>query len=79
MLPERERDVEADSISTLQREVLRKYASNKGLTFCDLTDGFQKRVREGTRGLFGRSDGMHWSRTGQKVAAEVIVECLGVL
>lgn len=77
-LPEATIDPRFDDISTLQRSTLAAYAHEKRIAFCDLTEGFRKRVGEGTHGLFGRHDGTHWTETGRKVAAGLIAECLRV-
>ena len=75
ILPEDVRNRVSDSISAMQREVLANYSRERGLAFCDLTEGFRKHVRKGMRNLFGRTDLVHWSREGTAVAAKLILDC----
>jgi hypothetical protein len=79
VLPDEQLDPLADEISHVQRQTLEQYANDKGLAFCDLTEGFRTKVREGVRGLFGHYDGTHWSPKGTRVAAGLIVDCLAHL
>lgn len=79
VLPDGQRDPLADEISRIQRQTLEQYAKEKGLAFCDLTDEFRAKVRQGVRGMFGHYDGTHWSQEGTHVAGQLIVACLGRL
>jgi len=79
VLPDEQLDHLADEISHVQRQTLEQYAKDKGLPFCDLTEGFRTKVREGVRGLFGHDDGTHWSPKGTRVAAVLILDCLAHL
>jgi hypothetical protein len=76
MLPEGLHDVSLDAISDLQRSHLSKYAADRGVTFCDLTDEYRARVQAGERRLFGVYDGTHWSDHGRSVAAGMILSCI---
>lgn len=68
-----------ETVSWMQRQALRGYAAERGVAFCDLTDGFRARVRDGARGLYGRRDDGHWSRHGTEVAASVLLECFDAI
>ena len=68
-----------EAVSSMQRHALRRYAEERGLAFCDMTDGFRARVREGVRGLYGARDDGHWSKHGTEVAASVLLECFDAI
>jgi len=57
VLPAHQTDPLSNEISHLQRAVLQKYARERGLGFCDLTESFRQQVRNGVRRLFGYYDG----------------------
>jgi hypothetical protein len=68
-----------ETISSMQRQALRSYAADRQVAFCDMTDGFRARVRDGVRGLFGARDDGHWSQRGTEVAAGVLLDCFGAM